>query len=95
MAPADRFAYRFLGGAATVHLGGVGQPHPEIEAEAERRELVLAAPRIFGHLREPPSSTRVTATKAHSVSRPNPRVPASKPKEEKGRKGAAAQVDGR
>ena len=51
VAPArDRFGDDFLGAAVAIHLGGVDQGHAEIDAEPQRRDLLVALPAVLAHV---------------------------------------------
>ena len=49
-AAGDRLADELLGPAVAVHLGGVDQRHPQVEAEAQRRDLLPPERGVLGHM---------------------------------------------
>src|ERR1700755_2689991 len=46
----DRFPDKLLGAAVGIHLGSVNQSHAEIDAEAQRRDLLVSPTRVLGHV---------------------------------------------
>src|ERR1700722_4822921 len=51
--PTDRLPDQFLAATVRIHLRRIDQRHPEIDAEAQRRDLVRSPPRIFPHVPSP------------------------------------------
>src|SRR5271170_3470861 len=49
-APADRLPDQLLAAAIRIHLRSIDQRHPEIDAEAQRRDLVRSPPRVLRHV---------------------------------------------
>ena len=91
LAPAalDGFGDDLLGPALGIHLGGVDEAHAEIEAEAQRRHLVLVAGPALAHLPRPLAQDRDLlavrqASAANGAHRPNSRIAASRPSRVKG-----------
>ena len=47
---ANRFANQLLGGALTVHLGGIDQRHPQIDPALKRSKLVGSPALVLAHI---------------------------------------------
>src|SRR5271166_5412243 len=46
----DRLPDKLLGAAVRIHLGSVNQSHAEIDAEAQRRDLLVSSAGVLGHV---------------------------------------------
>jgi hypothetical protein len=49
-APFDRLADEVLGAAVGIHFRRIDQRHAELDAEAQRRDLIRPPPGVFGHV---------------------------------------------